>query len=64
MGRLKEENVLVLPLDIANFDDHKAAVNHVLSQFKQVGTGNVLLYMTKNKHTGFSLHHVLSFLED
>ena len=47
IGRLKEENVLVLPLDIVNFDDHKAAVNHVLSQFKRVGTGNVLLYLTK-----------------
>ena len=38
IGRLKDENVLVLPLDIVNFDEHIAAVNHVLSQFKQVST--------------------------
>ena len=38
IGRLKDENILVLPLDIVNFEEHIAAVNHVLSQFKQVGT--------------------------
>ena len=46
IGRLKDENILVLPLDIVNFDEHIAAVNQVLSQFKQVGTCNVILKMT------------------
>ena len=46
IGRLKDDNVLVLPLDIVNFDEQKEAVNRVLSQFKQVGTCNVILHTT------------------